>query len=68
MAAKEVNLEMLQNVMNWAEENLTTKEVNNKLILGTDYGGKMAWQYTSRKGNLEVFKKVREWPEEKLTT
>jgi hypothetical protein len=36
-------LENLQNIWEWANENLTTEEITNKLLLGTDNVGRTAW-------------------------
>ena len=38
-AAKWGNSEILQNVWEWAKENLTKEEINDKLLLGTDKDG-----------------------------
>ena len=36
IAAERGNSEILQKVREWAKENLTTEEINNKLLLVTD--------------------------------
>jgi hypothetical protein len=60
--------ETLHKIWEWAEEKLTKKQINNKLLLGTDNGGKTAWHWAAKRGNLEMLHKIREWAEEKLTT
>jgi endo-1,4-beta-D-glucanase Y len=47
------NLMILQQVWDWAKENLTTDEINNKLLLGTNCEGMTAWHLTAEWGNLE---------------
>ena len=67
MAAQRGNLQTLQKVWDWAEEKLTTEEINNKLLFGTDKSGMTAWHWAAYNGNLDVLMKVWEWAEEKLT-
>jgi hypothetical protein len=55
-------------VWEWAKENLTTEEINNKFLLGTDNEGKTAWHLTVEFGELESLQNVWEWAREKLTT
>jgi ABC-type dipeptide/oligopeptide/nickel transport system permease subunit len=43
MAEKGGHLETLQKVWEWAKEHLTTQEMNNNLILGTDNHGRTVW-------------------------
>jgi len=62
------NLEVLQKVWELAEEKLTTEEINNKLLLGTDNKGKAAWHYAAENGNLEVLHEIWKCTEAKLTT
>jgi len=62
------SLEVLKKVWEWAEKNLTSEEVNNKLLLGTDNEGWTGWHWAAKEGILEVLHKIWEWAEEKLTT
>jgi len=55
------NSETLQNVLEWAKENLTTEEINNKLLLGTDKDGTTAWHYAVTRGNSEILQKIWVW-------
>jgi len=50
-AAKWGNSENLQKVREWAKENLTKEERNNKLLLSTDKDGRTAWHYAAIIGN-----------------
>ena len=65
---KSGKLEMLQRVWEWANEKLTTEEINNKLLLGTDNEGRTVWHLAAIRGNLEILQKVWERANEKLTT
>jgi len=53
-AAGEGNLDVAQKVWEWANENLTREEINNKLLLSTDNEGMTAWHWAARWGNLDV--------------
>ena len=67
MAAEWGNLEALQKLWEWAEEKLTTEEIKNKLLLGTDAEGRTAWYLAAEEGSLQALQKVWDWAEEKLT-
>ena len=56
MAAKKNNLDVLQNVLEWAEEKLTTEEINNKLLLATEGKGRTVWHRTVKCGNFISFR------------
>ena len=58
---------MLQKVWEWANENLTREEINNKLLLSTDHEGITAWHWAALWGNLDVLQKVWTWANENLT-
>jgi len=45
---------MLQKLWEWANENLTTEEMNNKLLLATYCGGRMVFHMTTDQGRLEI--------------
>ena len=66
-AAGKGNLDVLQKVWEWANENLTREEINNKFLLSTGNEGKIAWHWAAGKGNLDVLKKIWEWANENLT-
>ena len=52
--------------MGETEEKLTTEEINNNLLLGTDNKGWTAFHLTSEKGNLELLHKLWELAKKKL--
>jgi len=54
LAAKRGDLEKLKKVWEWAEEKLTTEEINNKLLLGTDDEGSMDWHLAAECNQLET--------------
>jgi ankyrin repeat protein len=68
LAAEADNLEVLQQLCEWAEEVLTPEELKNKLLLSTTQHGKTAWHYASLWGKLKALQKLWEWGQETLTT
>jgi len=60
-AVEGANSEILQKLYEWAKENLTKEEINNKLLLGTDKHGMTAWHYAAIWGNTEILQNVWEW-------
>ena len=66
-AAREGYINVLQKVWEWANENLTREEINNKFLLNTDNEGMTAWHWAARCGSLDVLHKVRGWANENLT-
>jgi ankyrin repeat protein len=62
------NVDILQKLWEWAKEKLTTEEINNKFLLGTDNEGRTVWHVAAQRGNLEMLQKVWDWNKEKLTT
>ena len=61
MGSKLGNLDILQKVCEWANEKLTTEEINNKLLLGTDNEGRTAWQLAPKWGSSEALGNYRNW-------
>jgi len=61
IAAERGNSEVIQKLWEWAKENLTTEEINNKLLLMTDEEGKTAWHIAAKRGNSEILQKEWEW-------
>jgi hypothetical protein len=57
----------LQKVWEWANENLTREELNNKLLLSTDNEGMTAWSTAAWEDNLDESQKVWKWANENLT-
>jgi len=41
----------------WANDILTTGEMNNKFLLGTDCDGRAAWHLAAKWGKLETLQK-----------
>ena len=60
-AAKRGNSEILQKIWDWAKENLTKEEINNKLLLVTDEEGRTAWHIAPERGNSEILQKIWDW-------
>ena len=54
MAANGGKLELLQQIMDWAEENLTTEEIKNILLLATDLEKMTAWHVAARREKTRV--------------
>ena len=57
-AATRGNSEILQKVKEWAKENLTKEEINDKLLLGTDEDRTIAWQNAAKWGNSEILQNM----------
>jgi ankyrin repeat protein len=66
LAAEKGNLEELLGIWEWAEEKLTSEEINNNFLLGTDNEGKTAFHLASVEGNLEVLYELWELAKKKL--
>ena len=43
---------MLQKIWEWAKRNLTTHEINNKLLLATDHKAMTVWHVAARWGKV----------------
>ena len=54
------NLELLRKIWEWAEEKLTTVEINNKFLLGADSEERSAWHWAAVFRNLELLHKIWE--------
>ena len=68
MAAMGGNLQLLQKLLECANENLKIEDINNKLISTTDYMGSTVWHVATKVGNLDVLEKLWEWAKEKRKT
>jgi hypothetical protein len=66
MAANGGKLDLLQEILDWAEENLTTEEINI-FLLATDLEKMTAWHVAARRGKPELLQKIWGLAEEKLT-
>jgi hypothetical protein len=67
MAVKWGGLELLQKVWEWANEKLTSEEINNILLLATDEG-RTVFHMAAKCDRIEVLQKVCEWANDKVTT
>ena len=56
-------LDVLMKIWAWAEEKLTTDELNKKLLLATDNDVWTAWHLTAYQGNLGIFLTEWDWAE-----
>ena len=60
-AAMRSRLETLQELWDLAKENLTTEEINNKLLFGTENEGKTVWHLAATRGHLGTLKNYGSW-------
>jgi hypothetical protein len=67
LAAKRGELDVLQKIWEWAKENVTKEEINNKLLLATDICGKTIFHTVARRTYFHVILEVWEWAKENLT-
>ena len=44
------NIHILEKLWEWAKENITTEEINNKLLLATDGQGSSVWHLAAKRG------------------
>ena len=58
-AAYKGELYVLMKICVWAEDNLTTEELNRKFLLATDNDVWTAWHLTAHQGYLGIF--FTEW-------
>jgi hypothetical protein len=56
-AACKGNLDILLKVWEWAEEKLTTEDINNNFLLATDNEGMSAWHLAACEVNLDILQK-----------
>jgi len=68
LGGKEAQFRDITKSTEWAEEKLTTEDINNKLLLGTDNKGRTAWHLAAENGNFKLLHNMWEWAEKKLTT
>jgi len=53
----------LLKIWEWAQEKLTTENINNKLLFVTDNDGMTAWHWAAHEGSLDMLVQVWEWAE-----
>jgi hypothetical protein len=58
----------LQILWEWANKNLTTEEINIKILLGTDNEGRTTCHVAAYSGNSGKLQILWEWANENLTT
>ena len=58
MAAEWGNWETLQKLWKCVRKNLTTEEINNKLLLPPDKKGRKTWQFAAELGVRETLQKL----------
>jgi hypothetical protein len=68
MAAVRGELDVLEKIWEFANENLTTEEMKNKLLLATDFDGNTAWHMADCWGKLDVLQKIWDLAKGVLTT
>jgi hypothetical protein len=61
VAANRGGLEILQKVWEWANEKLTTEEINNKLLLATDKRERAVLYMARACMRHGILKKLSEW-------
>ena len=61
------HLDIIQKLWEWAKKNLTTVEINNKLLLATDKLGKNGVENGSNEGKINIKQKLWKWAKENLT-
>ena len=57
----------IKKLRKFARKNLTTEEINTKLLLAADNEGWTAWYFASGRGNIETLQKLWEYAKENLT-
>jgi len=67
VVSRRIKPEILQNIWELTEENLTKEEINNKLLFATDYKGRTVLHLAALNKEIEVLQKLRVWAKEKLT-
>ena len=66
LALKWGTLDLLQKIWEWAKENLTTEELNNKLFFATNHEKMTAWHMAAEGGRLDIFQKIWNGAKENL--
>ena len=68
MAVEGNALQILQEIMKWAEEKLTTEEMKKNLLLATDNKGRTVLHVAVECKELQILQEIMKWAKEKLTT
>ena len=68
LGSNEGTFRNIKNLWELAKENLTTEEINNKLLFGTDNWGTTVWHWAAMRGHLETLQKLWEWAKENERT
>ena len=51
----------IQKLWEWAKENLTIEEINDKFLLGTENAGKTVWHLAAMGDNLDILQNYGSW-------
>jgi len=60
IAAEGSELEMLQEILEWAKDKVTTEEINNELLLTTYNEGITVLYMVAEVGKLEILQEIME--------
>jgi hypothetical protein len=58
LSAKICKQDLLQKVLDWAEDNLTTESIKSKLLLTTDRDGNTAWHSAAFRDKQVLLHKI----------
>jgi hypothetical protein len=64
VATKKSNLQILEEILDWAKQKLTTEQITNKLLLATDDIGWTVWHVATKKGNIQILEEILDWAKE----
>jgi len=67
MTARAYKPQILEEILKWAKEKLTSQEVN-KFLLATDDEGRTVFHLTAETEKLKILQEILEWAKEKITT
>jgi ankyrin repeat protein len=67
IAAKKGNIKILQQIWDWAKEQLEEKDLKHFFLLAKDNKEKTAWHAAARFGNIDVFNKLCKWAQSILS-
>ena len=64
--AKWGNIELLDNLCEWAKGVINTDKLNNKLLLAEDYEGNIVLHHASRGENVQILERTMKWAKQQL--
>jgi hypothetical protein len=59
--------EALEKIWEWAKAEMSTEDLNNKLLLAKDDRKQTVWYYASLWDNLQLLERIWEWAQEQQT-